>query len=61
MLASKALAAMRSRDFVTPDDVRDVARPVLRHRVVMRSDAEIEGITADQIIDEILVSVEVPR
>ena len=61
LLASKALAAMRSRDFVTPDDVRDVARPVLRHRVVMRSDAEIEGITADQIIDEILVSVEVPR
>ncbi len=61
LLASKALAAMRSRDFVTPDDVRDVARPVLRHRVVMRSDAEIEGITADQVIDEILVSVEVPR
>ncbi len=61
LLASKALAAMRSRDFVTPDDVRDVARPVLRHRIVLRSDAEIEGMTADQVIDEILVSVEVPR
>jgi MoxR-like ATPase len=61
LLASKALAAMRGRDFTTPDDVRDVTHPVLRHRIVMRSDAEIEGITADQVIDEILVSVEVPR
>ncbi len=61
LLASKALAAMRGRDFVTPDDVRDVARPVLRHRIVLRSDAEIEGITADQIIGEILVAIEVPR
>ncbi len=61
LLASKALAAMRSRDFVTPDDVRDVARPVLRHRIVLRSDAEIDGMTADQVIDEILVGVEVPR
>ncbi|MFN7927413.1 MAG: MoxR family ATPase [Blastocatellia bacterium] len=61
LLASKALAAMRSRDFTTPDDVRDVTHPVLRHRIVMRSDAEIEGITADQVIDEILSSVEVPR
>ncbi len=61
LLASKALAAMRGRDFTTPDDVRDVTHPVLRHRLVMRSDAEIEGITADQVIDEILASVEVPR
>ena len=61
LLASKALAAMRSRDFATPDDIRDVTHPVLRHRLVMRSDAEIEGITADQVIEEILASVEVPR
>ncbi len=61
LLASKALAAMRGRSFTTPDDVRDVTHPVLRHRIVMRSDAEIEGITADQVIDEILASVEVPR
>ena len=61
LLASKALAAMRGRDFLTPDDVRDVVPPVLRHRIVLRSDAEIEGMTPDQILQEIIASVEVPR
>jgi MoxR-like ATPase len=61
LLASKALAAMRGRDFTTPDDVRDVAHAVLRHRVLARSDAEIEGVTPDQILEEIIASVEVPR
>ncbi|QQS48452.1 MAG: MoxR family ATPase [Acidobacteriota bacterium] len=61
LLASKALAAMRGRDFVTPDDVRDVVHPSLRHRILLRSEAEIEGITPDSILDEIVTSVEVPR
>jgi MoxR-like ATPase len=61
LLASKALAALRGRDFVTPDDVRDVARPALRHRVLLHSEAEIEGMTPDAVLDEILASVEVPR
>jgi MoxR-like ATPase len=61
LLASKALAAMRGREFVTPDDVRDVAHPALRHRLLLRSDAEIEGTTPDQVLDEILSAVEVPR
>jgi MoxR-like ATPase len=61
LLAGKALAAMRGRDFVTPDDVRDVVHPALRHRVLLRSEAEIEGVTPDLILDEILASVEVPR
>jgi MoxR-like ATPase len=61
LLASKALAAMRGREFVTPDDVRDIVHPALRHRVVLRSDAEIEGLTPDQALDEILNGVEVPR
>jgi len=61
LLASKALAAMRGREFATPDDVRDVAHPALRHRILLRSEAEIEGITPDLVIDEILASVEVPR
>ena len=61
LLASKALAAMRERDFVTPDDVRDVAHPALRHRILLRSEAEIEGVTPDSILDEIVTSVEVPR
>ena len=61
LLASKALAAMRGRDYVTPDDVRDVARPALRHRVLLRSEAEIDGLTTDAVLDEILTAVEVPR
>ncbi len=61
LLASKSLAAMRGRDFATPDDVRDVVHPALRHRILLRSEAEIEGITPDLILDEILASVEVPR
>jgi MoxR-like ATPase len=61
LLASKTLAAMRGRDFVTPDDVRDIAHPALRHRLLLRSDAEIEGITEDSVLDEIIAAVEVPR
>ncbi|MGH9852700.1 MAG: AAA family ATPase, partial [Blastocatellia bacterium] len=61
LLASKALAAMRGRDFVTPDDVRDIVHPALRHRILLRSEAEIEGVTPDSILDEIVSAVEVPR
>ena len=61
LLCSKALAAMRGRDFTTPDDVRDVARPVLRHRLSLRAEAELEGSTADGVITDILSAVEVPR
>jgi MoxR-like ATPase len=61
LLCSKALAAMRGRDFATPDDVRDIARPVLRHRVSLRAEAELDGATADAVITDILSAVEVPR
>jgi MoxR-like ATPase len=61
LLGSKALAAMRGRDFVTPDDVRDITHPALRHRILLRSEAEIEGVTPDSILDEVLTSVDVPR
>lgn len=61
LLASKALASMRGRDFATPDDVRDVAHPVMRHRILLHSEAEIDGITPDLVLDEILQSVEIPR
>jgi MoxR-like ATPase len=61
LLASKALAAMRGYDYVTPDDVRDIVHPALRHRILLRSEAEIEGITPETILDEIVASVEVPR
>ncbi|NDD63947.1 MAG: MoxR family ATPase [Acidobacteria bacterium] len=61
LLSSKALAAMRGREFVTPDDVRDVVHPVLRHRILLRSESEIEGITSDNALDEIVHKVEIPR
>jgi MoxR-like ATPase len=61
LLCSKALAAMRGREFSTPDDVRDIARPVLRHRLSLRAEAELEGATTDGVITDILSNVEVPR
>jgi MoxR-like ATPase len=50
LLCSKGMAAIRGRNFVTPDDVKAVALPVLRHRLVLRPESEIEGLTADQIL-----------
>lgn len=61
LMTSKALAAIRGREFPTPDDIRDVARPVLRHRLSLRAEAELEGATTDAVIDDIIAGVEVPR
>ncbi len=61
LLCSKALAAIRGREFSTPDDVRDVALPVLRHRLALRAEAELDGATTDAVIADILKTVEVPR
>lgn len=61
LLCSKALAAIRQREFSTPDDVRDIARPVLRHRLTLRAEAELDGATPDAVITDILRSAEVPR
>src|SRR5919198_129370 len=61
LLCSKALAAMRGRDFATPDDVRDIARAALRHRISLRAEAELDGATTDAVITDILNTVEVPR
>ena len=61
LLASKALAVLRGRTYVTPDDVRDLAAPVLRHRIVLNPEAEIEGMTADQCVERTLERIEVPR
>lgn len=59
--ASKAFAAIRGRDFVTPEDIKEVAYAVLRHRVVVTPEREMEGLTADEIIRQILESIEIPR
>ncbi|HET6669101.1 MAG TPA: MoxR family ATPase [Pyrinomonadaceae bacterium] len=61
LLCSKALSAIRGREFVTPDDVRDISRPVLRHRLSLRAEAELDGATPDAVITDILKSAEVPR
>jgi MoxR-like ATPase len=61
LLCAKALAAIRGRDFATPDDVRDVARPVLRHRLSLRAEAELEGVTPDSVVMDIVKVTEVPR
>ncbi len=58
---SKALAALRGRDFVTPEDIKEVSYPVLGHRVVVSPEKEMEGITTHLIIRQIVESVEVPR
>jgi MoxR-like ATPase len=59
--AAKANAAIRGRDFVTPEDIVEVAPHVLRHRIILTPEKEMEGITADDLIDNILKSLEVPR
>jgi MoxR-like ATPase len=61
MKAAKALAAMRGRNFVTPDDIRTVAIPALNHRLIISHEREMEGLTVEEIIADILKTVEVPR
>ena len=59
--ASKGFAAIRGRDFVTPEDVKDAAIPVLQHRVIVAPEREMEGISSTEIIKQILEIVEIPR
>ncbi|MCL2386957.1 MAG: MoxR family ATPase [Defluviitaleaceae bacterium] len=61
LLASKAYAAICGRDFVIPDDVHMLSLPILRHRILLKPEAEIEGITTDQVIESILSQVKAPR
>lgn len=59
--ASKAFAAMEGRDFVTPEDIKRAAIPVLHHRVIVTPEREMEGVTSKQIITQIIESIEIPR
>ena len=59
--AAKALAAMKGRDFVTPDDIIWVAPAVLRHRIMLTPDKEMEGVTPDEVVEQIIQKIEVPR
>jgi MoxR-like ATPase len=59
--ASKAFAAINGRDFVIPEDIKKVIKPVLRHRLILTPEREMEGLTTDKVIEMIIQSVEVPR
>lgn len=59
--SAKANAAIKGRDFVTPEDIVEMAPPVLRHRIILAPEKEMEGITADDLIEIILKSIEIPR
>jgi MoxR-like ATPase len=61
LLASRAFAAVSSRDFVTPDDIKAMSVPVLEHRLILRPEFEIEGVTVTEVIQKILEQVAVPR
>jgi MoxR-like ATPase len=61
MVVARAMAAMDARDYIIPDDVKAAAPPVLRHRVVLKPEADLEGLTADLIVADVLRAVEVPK
>ena len=61
MLVAKAIAAIEGRDFLIPDDVKTAAPPILRHRMLLKPEADLEGITPDQVVAEILAAAAVPQ
>jgi len=61
LLASRTFAAIKGRDFVTPDDIKSMAVPVLEHRLILRPEYEIEGLTVGEVIENILKDIAVPR
>jgi MoxR-like ATPase len=61
MQLAKAVAAMDGREFLLPDDVKRAAPAVLRHRLVLKAEADLEGLTSDQVLADVLGAVEVPK
>jgi MoxR-like ATPase len=61
IMAARARAAMSGRDFVTPDDIKEMTPPVLEHRLILRPEFEIEGLTVVEVIQQILQQIAVPR
>jgi MoxR-like ATPase len=59
--AARALAGMDGRDYLLPDDIKNAALPVLRHRVLLKPEADLEGLTSDQVIKQVISAVEVPK
>ncbi len=61
MDASKALAAIKGRDFITPEDIKKVAAPILAHRIILTPEREMEGFTAEKVVQQLIESLEIPR
>jgi MoxR-like ATPase len=61
MRFAKVLAALDARDYVLPDDVKAAVPPVLRHRLIVKPEADLEGVTTDQILHEVIRAVDVPK
>jgi len=61
LAAAKSHAAIEGKDFVTPDNIKFVAEPVLRHRLILTAEAELDGVTVSQVIANLLRQVAVPR
>ena len=61
MLVAQAIAAFDRRDFVVPDDVKRAVPPVLRHRIMLKPEAELEGFDADRVLEDVVAAVPVPR
>jgi MoxR-like ATPase len=61
MLAAQATAAFDGRDYLVPDDVKRAVLPVLRHRVILKPEAELEGFDSDRVLADVVASVPVPR
>ena len=61
MSSAKAYAAIQGRDFVTPEDIKAMVLPVLRHRLMLTAEREMEGISTDEVLKQIVDKVEVPR
>ena len=59
--AARALAGMEGRDYLLPDDIKNAALPVLRHRILLKPEADLEGLTSDQVIKQVISAVEVPK
>jgi len=58
---AKAFAALQGRDFITPEDVKNIALPVLGHRVLLAPEKELEGLTPEKVIRQMVDSVDIPR
>ena len=61
MRVAQSYAALDGRDFIIPDDVKQATLPVLRHRIMLRPEAELEGLDADRVLTDLIAAVPVPR